>query len=143
MTSPPSQLPSSHKLRNIPLIIIAALMIVLCAFICGISVSASFLIPQYTSDTQSNIYPTPDGWITLSAADDGCHVERTDMLGTSPVRTLTWVISDMDGYVLLERNAEGEYKYGYYRSGNYRVHLKGWYEGRYHPLSDEVLINCP
>jgi len=143
MTSSLSESSSSQKSLITVLFIIAAFCTIICVFICGMVIGALFLFPQLDSESQSIIRPTPDARITLSVADDGCHVERTELAGSSQVSSLTWVITDMDGYVLLERNAEGEYQYGYYQGGSYRVHMKAWYEGQYHQISDEVIVECP
>jgi hypothetical protein len=125
------------------LIILVALILAVSIFICGF---ASGLLlggsSQIISD-QPKSYPTPDASISITVAKDGCHVDRTELTGSSPVDSLTWVVSDMDGYVLLERNAEGEYKYGYFQGGMYRIHMKGWYKGRYHQVSNEVIVDCP
>jgi len=85
----------------------------------------------------------PDARAVLTIAADGCGVTRTEVEGSTPVRSLTWVISDAEGFSVLERNAEGEYNYRYFRGGQYRVLLKAWYSDRYFPVSNEVEINCP
>jgi hypothetical protein len=85
----------------------------------------------------------PDAYVDLRLGDDGCHVVRSEVTGSTPVTSLTWVMRDMDGYTLLERNAEGEYDTKYFRGGQYRVYVTAWYSGRYHQISDEIVVDCP
>ena len=84
----------------------------------------------------------PDANVELWVDDDGCGVIRSAVEGESPVSSLIWVIQDQDGYSVLERNAENEYQYRYFVSGTYTVSIKAWYEGAYHQISDEVIIQC-
>ena len=142
MSSHIPESPTSHKSLNIVLITIAAIGILISVFVCGFILGMLFQDSSSVSRIQPNTHPTPDANITITVAKDGCHVDRTELVGSSPVDSLTWVVTDMDGYVLLERNAEGEYKYGYYRGGSFRIHMKGWYEGRYHQISNEVIVEC-
>lgn len=86
--------------------------------------------------------PEVDAQVELKVAADGCGVERGEVSGSTPVSALTWVIVDEDGYTVLERNAEGEFKYRYFAGGHYRVHVVAWYLDRYVPISDEVEIDC-
>ncbi|MBE0688274.1 MAG: hypothetical protein IH585_19955 [Anaerolineaceae bacterium] len=92
--------------------------------------------------SSNNIYEIPDVTIELSVVDDGCGVVRGEIEGDTPISSLTWVIKDQDGYSVLERNAENEYQYRYFISGTYTVHIKAWYDGAYHQISDEVIIQC-
>ena len=140
-----TQTSHSPKAKQLPilLLLIGLLAMLLCICICLISIGGSYVLSESSAEGPSGDQPTPDATVTLSISDDGCQVERTDLDGSSPVRMLTWVITDLNGNVLLERNAEGEYQYGYFQSGTYRVHLKGWYEGRYHQISNQVMIECP
>ena len=97
----------------------------------------------YISDSNSSpIHEVPDVSIELRVDNDGCGVIRGDIQGDTEVSSLTWVIQDLDGYSVLERNAENEYQYRYYVSGAYTVHIKAWYSGAYHQISDQVTINC-
>lgn len=109
----------------------------LCIFIIGITV---FLIRSPLSEKIGD--KPPDAVVQLIVGKDGCEVERTDPAGSTAVTSLTWVVIDPDGNTVLERNAEDEYRYRYYRGGQYRVHVKAWYGGRYHKISDEVTIQC-
>lgn len=143
MTSQNNHSPNAKQPLPILVLISGVLGSILCICICVISTSGFFLFRVKSTETLSTNQSTPDARIIISVAEDGCHVERTDLEGSSPVRMLTWVISDLDDHVLLERNAEGEYRYGYFQSGSYRVHMKGWYEGHYYRISNEVIIECP
>lgn len=109
----------------------------LCIFIVGITV---FLVRSPLSEKTGD--KPPDAFVQLSIGKDGCEVERTDPAGSTAVSSLTWVVIDSDGNTVLERNAEDEYRYRYYREGQYRVHIKAWHVGRYHKISDEVSIQC-
>lgn len=85
----------------------------------------------------------PDAHIELVVGDDGCHVVRGEVEGSTTVISLTWVFKDMDGYTVLERDADGEYETKYFRGGQYRVYVKAWYDGGYHKISEEVVVDCP
>ena len=85
----------------------------------------------------------PDAYVELVLGDDGCHVIRGEVVGSTPVRTLTWVMKDMEGYHLMERLAEGEYDTKYFRGGQYEVYLKAWYNGQYYQISDTITVDCP
>jgi hypothetical protein len=85
----------------------------------------------------------PDAYVELVLGDDGCHVVRGEVEGSTPVSSLTWVMKDMEGYTLLERNAEGEYDTKYFRGGQYKVYLEAWHSGQYYQISDEVTVDCP
>lgn len=143
MSSSPSKSPFSNQPLGTALIIIAALVLLLSVFVCGFISGFVLGDSLHIAGEQPGTYPTPDGIITITVSADGCHVDRTELAGSSPVDSLTWVVSDIDGLILLERNAEGEYNYGYYQSGKFRIHLKGWYQGRYHQISNEVVVDCP
>lgn len=84
----------------------------------------------------------PDASVQITVASDGCAVERGDVVGESQVRNLTWVINDEQGFTVLERIAEDEYMYRYFQGGHFTVHLKAWYNGQYHAISNEVSIDC-
>jgi hypothetical protein len=62
--------------------------------------------------------------------------------GSAPVTNLAWVITDKDGYTVLERSADNESMYRYLNSRRYSAHINAWYEGRYHQISEEVHIDC-
>lgn len=91
---------------------------------------------------QPTVNPIPDAYVFIEVGVDGCGVERSEVTGSNPVTNLTWVVVDEDGYIVLERSADNEYKYRYFNSGNYSVHINAWYEGRYHQISNEVDIDC-
>lgn len=120
------------------------LLAVFLACACLVAVSAAMLAAWTYIDT-ANVHSSavPDAWVDLAVAPDGCRVERGEVQGSDAVRSLTWVVADEDGGVLLERSAEGELAYSYFQAGAYRVHLKAWYGDRYHVLSDEVAVRCP
>jgi hypothetical protein len=75
--------------------------------------------------------------------EDGCTVERSELVGTTPVRNLQWTILDEAGTQVLGRSAEGETQYRYFLAGEYRVYLEAWYDGAYYKISNEVVILCP
>jgi len=85
----------------------------------------------------------PNARVLIHVENDGCHVTRTEVEGRDTIRLLTWVVQDMDGYTVLERLADHEYTYGYFRGGQYRIHLKAWHQGRYWRISNEVIVSCP
>lgn len=85
---------------------------------------------------------TPDASVQLSVAVDGCGVVRSEVRGSTAVEALTWVIEDDNRFTVLERGAENEYNYRYFSAGHYIVHIKAWYGGRYHTISNEVEIYC-
>lgn len=95
-----------------------------------------------SNSNSSPINEVPDVTIELWVDNDGCGVIRGDIQGETEVSLLTWVIQDEDGYSVLERNAENEYQYRYFVSGTYTVHIKAWFAGAYHQISDEVTIHC-
>lgn len=78
----------------------------------------------------------------ISVGKDGCGVFRGEVQGSSEISSLTWVITDMDGFSVLERNAENEYQFRYFENGSFKVYIKARYNGSYHQISDEVIINC-
>jgi hypothetical protein len=80
--------------------------------------------------------------VEISVGKDGCGVFRGEVQGSSEISSLTWVITDMDGFSVLERNAENEYQYRYFENGSFKVYIKARYNGSYHQISDEVIINC-
>ena len=56
--------------------------------------------------------------------------------------SLTWVVTDEDGFQVLGRNAAGETQYRYYRSGTYTMRLEAWAGEYYVPVSNTVTITC-
>jgi len=84
-----------------------------------------------------------DGWVKLELGEDGCHAFRGEVEGSNPGSSLTWVIKDLEGYTLLERNARGEYDTKFFRGGQYQVYLKAWHNGQYHQISEEIVVDCP
>jgi len=88
-------------------------------------------------------HSAPDVRATLRVLEDGCTVERSEVTGPDAVRAVMWVVADASGNVLLERGADGEFRYRYYRPGTYTVTLKAYFGGRYWTVSDPVAITCP
>jgi len=62
--------------------------------------------------------------------------------GSAPVTNLAWVITDKDGYTVLERSADNESMYRNFNNGRYSAHINAWYEDRYHQISEEFHIDC-
>ena len=106
----------------------------------GVVLGVALLRTRAPDDTVVN--EIPDAYVHLSVAADGCGVIRGEVSGTTAVENLTWVIEDADGFAVLERLAETEYRYRYSVAGRYTVHIKAWYAGRYHIISNEVGIDC-
>lgn len=118
-------------------VIVSCLLISICIVVIG--------LVTYFNISDSNSSPineVPDVTIELRVDNDGCGVIRGDVHRGSEVSSLTWVLQDEDGYSVLERNAENEYKYRYFVSGTFTVHIKAWYAGAYHQISDQVTIQC-
>jgi hypothetical protein len=111
----------------------------LCLIFIGLAVS--LLLPARSEQTL-DAPPRVDSHADLTIGPDGCSVSRTEPRGSTPVRALTWVVSDLNGSILLERAAGGEYAYRYFRPGQYRIHLKAWFAGQYYPISNEVTVEC-
>jgi hypothetical protein len=143
MTIPPTQSHAAPQTTKVVLIVMVGLSVLCCALVCGLLVAGTLIYRQVSIQGASPSLETPDASIELSAVFDGCHVQRSELQGSSLVSKLTWVISDLGGNVLLELNAEDELIYRYFQAGTYRVHVKGWYAGQFYKLSDEVLIECP
>jgi hypothetical protein len=77
---------------------------------------------------------------TLTVHTDGCGVIRTEV--PPGVENLTWHIEDQDGFSVLDRNAQGETRYRYFRPGTYTVVLQAFAGGAYVPISNTVTITC-
>lgn len=77
---------------------------------------------------------------TLTVHTDGCGVIRTDNAGGA--RDLTWRVTDLDGFQVLGRNANGETRYRYFGSGTYDVVLESFGSRSYEPVSNTVRITC-
>lgn len=73
---------------------------------------------------------------------DGCGVIRTEGPGGEDLPSLTWSVTDADGFQVLERNALGETHYRYFVGGTYEVVLEAWGDGSYVPVSNTVTITC-
>ncbi len=116
---------------------------------CAVFVAVGFIIVKsilsvpFMLERGEPISTELDVHVELSVASDGCTVTRSEVRGPSGIRGLTWVVVDPSGDRVLAGNAMDEYEYRYYRPGEFSVHLETWYEGRYVPISDEVLIHCP
>lgn len=111
------------------------------AAVCAIIILA-IRAPIRSLIAESTAYPALNAQVKLTVAADGCGVERGEVSGSSEVTNLTWVVVDDEGYSVLERNAAGEYQYRYFQGGHYTVHVNAWYAGQYHPISNEVSIDC-
>ena len=133
------QKPTSSKL----IIVIIAMILLFCCLVTVCLIGAGLLVFSTSSSIISQ--PTnnqPDSFVKISVDEDGCGVLREEIQGSSSVSSITWVITDINGYSVLERNAENEYQYSYFESGTYFVKIKAWFNGAYHQISDEVIINC-
>ncbi|HEX2981018.1 MAG TPA: hypothetical protein VHO48_12190 [Anaerolineaceae bacterium] len=102
-----------------------------------------FVVGRGGARAAPQVDAAPDAVAQLNVEADGCGISRGEVTGSTPVSSLTWVITDADGNAVLERKADGEYRYRYFAGGEYWVHLKAWYDGRYWPVSAEVTIRCP
>ena len=74
----------------------------------------TIMVFSFRSVIQETAIPevTPDAYVQITVKEDGCSVERSEVEGTTPIRMLTWVITDLDtDESVLERNAEGELEY--------------------------------
>ena len=138
------ELPISQNSKSRKFVIVIILVIIL--FCCLFSVClfgvGMLMLSNSSSIISQPINHKPDAFVDISVDPDGCGVSREEHQGTSSVSSLTWVITDMDGYSVLERNADHEYKYRYFQSGNYTAHIKAWFNGAYHQISDQVTIDC-
>ena len=118
-------------------VIVSCFLVTICVVVIGLA--TYFNISESNS---SSINEVPAAFIEIEVDKDGCSVVRGSVQGDTEVDSLTWVIQDQDGYSVLERNAENEYRYRYFSSGTYSVHIKAWYSGSYHQISKKVFINC-
>ena len=80
--------------------------------------------------------------VSLWILDDGCTVERGDIMGESEARRLHWVVVDLDDTTVYEGMAL-EPRFRYSAAGSYRVFLKAWVEDAYYAISPTVSIRCP
>ena len=141
MESKSPVLSTSKSRKLIPIIVIGIVLLVclsiFCLFVFGI------VVMNVTNSTSSPVEnQIPNAMVDLKVDQDGCGVIRSEVQGNDPVQSLTWVIKDRDGYSVLERNAENEFKYRYFDSGQYKVFINAWFNGAYHQISNEVEINC-
>ena len=83
-----------------------------------------------------------DAASNLSVGSDGCTVYRTEVVGSSEVKNLGWVITNEEGEVVLDRNAENEFQYSHYNPGIYNVVLTAYFNGKYVEVSNKVKIDC-
>ena len=75
----------------------------------------------------------------LTVNDDGCGVTRNKIGSESRIH---WSITD-EGIAVLDRIADNETSYRYFRPGEYTVVLTSYDgNGRYSPVSNTVTINC-
>ncbi len=129
---------NSSKL--IPIILISVVLLVCLSIICLLTVGIVYMNMANSASSIEN--QIPDVKVELTVDKDGCGVIRGEIQGDDTVQSLTWVIKDLDGYSVLERNAENEYKYRYFVSGQYKVFISAWFDGAYHQISNEVVIDC-
>ncbi|KRF36016.1 hypothetical protein [Nocardioides sp. Soil805] len=80
--------------------------------------------------------------LELEVYEDGCGVIRTEAEPGVTYDNLTWSVKDTGGFQVLGRVAENETRYRYYLGGRYTVVLEASWGGGYHPVSNEVTINC-
>ena len=135
---------TNSKSNNNRRLILILLGVIVSCFVVTTCVVVIGLV-TYFNISESNSSPNnevPAAFIELEVDKDGCGVVRGSVQGETEVDSLTWVIQDQDGYSVLERNAENEYRYRYFLSGSYSVHIKAWYAGSYHQISDKVFIDC-
>jgi hypothetical protein len=137
----PPQLNTAKPQRN-PWVYILIGAAVTLVFVIGCVLVAGAVFLFRSSSAQSTEVGVLDASAQLTVDADGCGVIRTEITGTTPVTLPSWVVTDSEGYVVLDRNAEGEYKYRYFSGGKYTVHLNAWYDGAYHQISNQVAINC-
>lgn len=140
MTQPPPLNITKPQRNPWIYILIGAAVTLVIVVGCALLAGAFFLVRSSTS--QSTEVAVLDASAQLSVATDGCGVIRTEITGTTPVTSPGWVVTDSNGFVVLERSAEGEYKYRYFGGGKFTVHLTAWYDGAYHQISNQVSINC-
>jgi len=137
---------SSHSNYPKPNKLIIGIIVAIILFCCVISVcliGVGFLVFNYSSSISPQpINHKPDAFVDISINPDDCVVSRGEVQGSSEVTSLTWVITDKNGYAVLERNAENEFQYRYFQSGTFYVHIKAWFNGAYHQISDQVVIQC-
>ncbi len=123
------------------LVIGIAAMLVVCLCVAA----AAIAVFSFRAAVQETAIPeaSPNAYAEITVKDDGCSVIRSEVEGYTPVRMLTWVVTNLEtNEVVLERNAEEEYEYRYFSPGRYRIYLKAWYAGQYYPVSNEVQIDC-
>ena len=119
--------------------------IIILLLICLCIGAAAVTVFSFRSAIQETAIPdvTPDAHAQITVKEDGCSVERSEVEGATPVRMLTWVVTDLNtDEIVLERNAEGEFEYRYFSPGRYSVYLKAWYAGQYYPVSNQVQVDC-
>jgi hypothetical protein len=69
-------------------------------------------------------------------------MDAQSVTGSSQVHNLQWTVTNENGDMVLGRNAQGEYRYQYYRPGAYSVVLQTWHNGAYIDIGNEVKIDC-
>ena len=131
----------SNSRKLISIILIGIVLLTCLTILCLLTFGIVFMNLANSSSLQIE-NQIPDAMVALSVDKDGCGVIRGEVQGDDRVKSLTWVIKDKDGYSVLERNAENEYKFRYYVGGSYTVFINAWFDGAYHQISNEVEINC-
>ncbi len=77
---------------------------------------------------------------TLEVADDGCGVVRSPTAPTPD--SLTWVVTDEEGFQVLGRRANSETRFRYFAGGNFEVVLSASDGRGYVDVSNRVSISC-
>lgn len=140
-TSPTGNPPEKNKQGKTLLIIGIGALVLVCLCVAA----AAAAVFSFRSVVQETAIPeaAPDAYAEITVKDDGCSVARTEVEGYTPVRMLTWVVTNLEtDQIVLERNAEDEFEYRYFSPGKYTIHLKAWYAGQYYPVSNEVQVEC-
>lgn len=135
----------------IGLVVVVALLGAVAAFLAGLAVDSpaparrgstlqTLALPQDVRLPRDLDPPPSLPTATLTVFSDGCGVIRSELPVMPP--NLTWSISDVDGFEVLGRGAEGETRYRYFRPGTYTVVLKAFDGRTYVPVSNPVTIRC-
>jgi len=95
--------------------------------VCLCVAAAAAAVFSFRSVVQETAIPeaAPDAYAEITVKVDGCSVARTEVEGYTPVRMLTWVVTDLGtDQIVLERDAEDEFEYRYFSPGRYSIQLK-------------------
>jgi hypothetical protein len=142
MDNPSADKPVTPNKQGKTFLVIGIILLVLVCLCVG---AAAVTVFSLRAAIQETAIPevTPDAEAEITVKEDGCSVERSEVEGATPVRMLTWVVTDLDtDEIVLERIAEGELEYRYFSTGRYSIYLKAWYAGQYYPVSIQVQVDC-